>query len=114
MKMLKEERILRRKYRTAFSKSLTIGDVLDRKYKEIVALRAKLAEARRQLCAAREALDGPGAERHHGEPSLFNGGFNAGVYSCRNRLKAALSSSAPCPHEAEAKRLRQEKEAFTE
>ena len=74
---------------------------------EVFALRTERDAALAQLCRARESLDGPGAERHHGEPSLFNGGFNAGVYSCRNRLKAALSSTAPCPHEAEAKRLRE-------
>ena len=81
------------------NKSLqTIGEVLDRKYKEIVALRAELAQARGQLCRAREALNM--RPENEGASSTDILAFRVvGVLS-------AIDSSTPCSHEAENKRLR--------
>jgi hypothetical protein len=70
-------------------------------------LSASIEELGGKLCAVRECLDGPGKERLRVDPSLFDGGFNAGVHSCRGLLKAALSSSTPCPHAKEAERLKE-------
>src|SRR3972149_7474017 len=81
------------------NKSLqTIGEVLDRKYKEIVALRAEPAQARGQLCRAREALNM--RPENEGASSTDILAFRVvGVLS-------AIDSSTPCSHEAENKRLR--------
>lgn len=56
----------------------------------------RLEKAERQLCAARECIGGVGMERLRAEPTLFDGGFNAGVYACREKLNKTLSSSSPC------------------
>jgi hypothetical protein len=88
-----------------------INKQFDERLKEVVGRVPpcpSCAEKDAALCRAREALGGPGAERSRVDATLFDGGFNAGVRSCRERLKEALSSTGPCRHEGEAKRLRGE------
>jgi hypothetical protein len=92
--------------RTVFdiaNKSLqTTGEVLDRNDVEINFLRAELAEARGQLCRAREAFI----------EIVNNCGCADDADFCMNCVRAneaiaALSSTSPCPHETEAKWLRE-------
>ena len=69
-------------------------------------IESRVKELEGQLCRAREVLDGPGAERHRVDASLFDGGFNAGVRSCREWLKKVFyPTPSPCPHESRVKEL---------
>ncbi len=87
-----------------------LRDTLEQANAYSESLRSQLAaalrerdEARTQLCRAREILTFV-----YKEPQPWSGYVNGQPVDAHSDIKNFLSSTAPCPHEEEAKRLREE------
>ena len=81
----------------AYSRSILID--------KIKTLEAELAEARGQLCRASQALDKACAAVWD---AYYGKGITSGyAQNVEAKIKTALSSSSPCRHEADNKRLRE-------
>src|SRR3972149_4487017 len=79
-------------------------DRIERLREKNTALHTQLAEARGQLCRAREALDKACAAVWD---AYYGKGITSGyAQNVEAKIKTALSSSSPCRHEADNKRLR--------